>query len=391
MSLSKVKLYAKDGIFYSRLEELLKIAEYIELALPALKDILVERYLFELKNPENRLRSIYLEGHAGIGKSQLVRQVAEAVSQAIKEPVQCQVLNLQFCERPDFMGLPRIDENGNTVYARPSFLPKEGLGILFLDEANRVDPDIQSGMLTLLEDRCVNGHEIGKSWMIILAGNPESAGDGSRYKVNEFDLALQDRIATVKVTGNVPDLIKFLEKKYSNHILLKFLDYFPDFISFDGQGCSPRSFEYAMRSTIGINDIKNPIFYRNISIELGSHSATHIIGVLESGFIPTIKNVLEKDPRVYSFLTDNGNRQDVLLSLIDQIYKFITVSAEKNTKLNPDEVSAVIEFLMLTQDEHRIALFEKIRGSKYSVYFGQYFLKNTRLAEVLYAKRATAS
>lgn len=27
-------------------------------------------------------------------------------------------------------------------------------------------------MLTLLEDRNINGYELGKGWMIILAGNP---------------------------------------------------------------------------------------------------------------------------------------------------------------------------------------------------------------------------
>lgn len=80
-----------------------------------------------------------------------------------------------------------------------------------------------------------------------------------------------------------------------------------------------------------------------------------------------------------------------MLSLIDQIYNFIAANVDKEIQLNLDDVSAIVEFLMLVQNEHRVALFEKIRGSKYSVYFGKYFLKNTRLAEVLYAKRATAS
>ena len=369
----------------------LRSTDCMELTLMELKNILVERYLFEIKNPEQRLRPIYLEGHAGIGKTQIIRQVAAAISEIMKESVQCQVLNLQFCERPDFMGLPHIDQNGYTAFARPKFLPKDGLGILFLDEANRVDPDIQSGMLTLLEDKNINGHEIGKSWMIILAGNPNISVGGNRYKVGDFDLALQDRISKIKVTGSIPDLMRYLENKYSKHLLLKFLDNFPEFVSFDGSGCSPRSFEYAMRSTVGISDFKTEAFLRNISIELGPQAATHILSVLESGFTPNLKNILEKDPRVYEFLNNHGNRQDVLLSLIDQIYNFITINAEKNNQIDRDQVSAVIEFLMMTQDEHRIALFEKIRGSIYSVYFGQNFLKNTRLAEVLYAKRASAS
>jgi hypothetical protein len=179
--------------------------------------------------------------------------------------------------------------------------------------------------------------------------------------------------------------------KYTNHILLKFLEYCPEFISFDGQGCSPRSFEYALRSTLSINEINDPIFLRNLAIELGPHSAVHILKILSSGYIPTLKNILRRDPKVFEYLDKNFERQDVLLSVIDQIYNFITGNADKNVNLKSDDVSAIVEFLMMVQNEHRVALFEKIRGSKYSVYFGKYFLKNTRLAEVLYVKRATAA
>lgn len=63
----------------------------------------------------------------------------------------------------------------------------------------------------------------------------------------------------------------------------------------------------------------------------------------------------------------------------------------QGTPIHVDSVSAIVEFLMLVQNEYRLALFERIRGSKYSVYFGENFLKNTRLAETLYAKRATAA
>lgn len=34
-----------------------------------IKDLLVERFLRQLKHPEARLRPIYLEGHSGIGKT----------------------------------------------------------------------------------------------------------------------------------------------------------------------------------------------------------------------------------------------------------------------------------------------------------------------------------
>lgn len=363
----------------------------LEIGLHEVKDILIERFLFQLTNPKDKLRPIYLEGHAGIGKTQVIHQVTAQLSRQLRKPVHCQTLNLQFCERPDFMGLPRIDADGDTVFARPKILPKEGLGILFLDEANRVDSDIQSGMLTLLEDRNINGHQIGSDWMIVLAGNPGAAAGGSQYKVGDFDFALQDRIATVRVTGNIEDLTQYLRTKYPGHPLLHILEYSPDFISFDGQGCSPRSFEYALRATLGLSDLKDKSILRQLALELGPAAASHILRLLGTGYVPTIKGVLKRDPKVYQFLDSNPDRQDVLHTLIDQIYGYIVANANKNEPIQVDDVSAIVEFLMLVQNEHRLALFEKIRGSKYSVYFGQHFLKNTRLAEVLYAKRAIAA
>lgn len=369
----------------------MKTHDTLEIGLQEVKTILVERYLFQLKNPSHRLRPLYLEGHAGIGKTQVIHQVAAMLTEQLKKPVRCQTLNLQFCERPDFMGLPCINAEGDTIFARPKILPKDGMGILFLDEANRVDSDIQSGMLTLLEDRNINGHQIGTEWMIVLAGNPGGPGNDSQYQVGDFDFALQDRIAKVRVTGNIDDLIQFLRSKYPAHPLLNILECSPDFISFDGQGCSPRSFEYALRATLGHSNPKDKNFTLQLGLELGPAAASHILRLLENGYVPSLKGILQRNPKVYQFIDSNLDRQDVLHSLIDQIYGFIVANAEKKTPIQVEEVSAIVEFLMLVQNEHRLALFEKIRGSKYSAFFGQYFLKNTRLAEVLYAKRAIAA
>ena len=67
-------------------------------------------------------RSVLLEGPTGIGKSEIVRQVAERLGIATV------VLDLSLLEPPDLVGLPRI-ENDRTVYALPRVLPESGAGI----------------------------------------------------------------------------------------------------------------------------------------------------------------------------------------------------------------------------------------------------------------------
>ncbi|MBK7962458.1 MAG: hypothetical protein IPK04_15480 [Bdellovibrionales bacterium] len=76
--------------------------------------------------------------------------------------------------------------------------------------------------------------------------------------------------------------------------------------------------------------------------------------------MPTIKGVLKRDPKVYQFLDSNPDRQDVLHTLIDQIYGYIVANANKNEPIQVDDVSAIVEFLMLVQNEHRLALLKKL-------------------------------
>lgn len=290
------------------------------LTIKAISNLLVKRFLQQIEDSTSLLRPLYIEGHAGIGKTQNMKDVCSRLSIQIGQEVNLQTLNLQFCERPDFMWLPYVDEKKITKFARPSFLPLEGYGILFLDEANRVDSDIQSGMLTLLEDRNINGHKLGRNWMIVLAGNPSGTEAGIHYNVNSFDRALSDRVAKVSATGSIDDLKEYLHLKYPGHFLLPVLDYIPDVISFNGEECSPRSFEYALKATKGCPGIEDSYFKQTLGIELGDNTANQIVAVLQSGYVPTLRAVLTNDKNVLKFIQDNPHRNDVLINLIDQVF-----------------------------------------------------------------------
>jgi MoxR-like ATPase len=91
-------------------------------------------------------RAVLLEGPTGIGKSEIVRQVADRLGVATV------VLDLSLLEPPDLVGLPVIHE-GRTTYALPSILPQAGAGILMLEELNRAERYIQQPALQLLTAR----------------------------------------------------------------------------------------------------------------------------------------------------------------------------------------------------------------------------------------------
>lgn len=136
-------------------------------------------------------RPVLLEGSTGIGKSELVAQVAKKLG------IQCTVLDLSLLEPPDLVGLPVIEE-GRTRYALPRFLPQAGAGILMLEELNRAERYIQQPALQLLTARALHEYVLPEGWACFAAINPET-GD---YQVTPLDAALRARFLQVPVRAD---------------------------------------------------------------------------------------------------------------------------------------------------------------------------------------------
>lgn len=137
-------------------------------------------------------RSALLEGPTGIGKSELVRQVATSLG------IGFTVLDLSLLEPPDLVGLPVVT-GGRTAYATPSALPVGGAGILLLEELNRADRSVQQPALQLLTARRLHEYELPTGWVAFAAINPE---DGE-YQVTPLDPALRSRFLVLKVRADV--------------------------------------------------------------------------------------------------------------------------------------------------------------------------------------------
>lgn len=173
-------------------------------------------------------------GHRGVGKSSLVRELAnegiQVTDPKTNETVSVPIGFIDFrcgqIEASDLRGLPdKVD--GRTVYLPPADLPigdrtalsiKEELdaikdpeqrrirreelqvhydeGILFLDEANRGQDDVMQAVFQLIQDRRIGQYILPRGWRIVLAGN-HMQGD---YNTNNFtDAAFLDRMGHVKL------------------------------------------------------------------------------------------------------------------------------------------------------------------------------------------------
>jgi hypothetical protein len=136
-------------------------------------------------------RPVLLEGPTGIGKSEIVKKLA------VRLGIAHVVLDLSLLEPPDLVGLPVI-ENGRTRYALPDILPRDGAGILMLEELNRAERYIQQPALQLLSARRLHGYELPPGYACFAAINPESDG----YQVTPLDKALRARFLSLPVRAD---------------------------------------------------------------------------------------------------------------------------------------------------------------------------------------------
>ena len=113
---------------------------------------------------------VFLWGAPGVGKSQVVAQVAEERNLALRD------IRAVLLDPVDLRGLPRITAEGLSVWCPPGFLPGANdpeEGILFLDELNAAPPLVQAACYQLILDRRIGEYKLPDGWSIIAAGNRE--------------------------------------------------------------------------------------------------------------------------------------------------------------------------------------------------------------------------
>jgi len=188
---------------------------------PLVKDVL--RLAYRARRP------VLLEGPTGIGKSEIVAQVAADLG------IGRVVLDLSLLEPPDLVGLPIIAD-GRTRYAAPSILPLDGDGILLLEELNRAERYIQQPALQLLTGRRLHEYELPPGWLACAAINPE---DGD-YQVTPLDPALRSRFLNLVVRADRDAWLLWAGENGVHAAVLDLARRHPRFL----EGVPPRTWTY---------------------------------------------------------------------------------------------------------------------------------------------------
>ncbi len=184
--------------------------------------------------------STMIWGPPGIGKSSIVAQTAAARGLAFSD------VRLSQLAPTDLRGLP-VAENGMARWYPPEFLPREGKGILFLDELNLAPPVIQGVAQQLVLDRHMGSYQVPEGWYIWAAGNRKE----DRAAVFDMPAPLANRFLHLHVE---PDMDSFRMYAWSAGLhehIIAFLSYRPSLLHKpdpqEPAWPAPRSWEMASR------------------------------------------------------------------------------------------------------------------------------------------------
>jgi MoxR-like ATPase len=281
----------------------------------------VRKYLriaYEQKKP------IFLWGKPGIGKSSAVKDFAVEMEKELGEPFPCDDhVRLSMMDPVDIGGLP-IVENGMMGRVYPAWLPREGKGILFLDEMNKGLPSTQNAAYQLVLDRMLGDAKMADGWMIVAAGNRSI----DKVTVYDMDSALQNRFP-MHIEVDAPtakELMQYFEEKgkFNPHVF-GFLEFKPTRVwHFDEQTtdpawASPRSWEFCIDLLEATKDIKDKGERMSTMRDIAVASVGDVVGRELYGFIQLseqvdVRSILEHPEKFQEI-----DRPDIRHSVISEV------------------------------------------------------------------------
>jgi hypothetical protein len=220
-----------------------------------------------------------LWGTRGVGKSSIVRQVADHFDVPLVD------LRLTTIEPVDIRGAIYADDDlAKTVWFPPEFLPSpdQPNGILFLDELTAADQRLQISAYSLILDRRVGHYHLPDGWQVVAAGNASFHG----AVCHDMGTALADRMFHFNVQTVIDAFLAHAMAMDFAPEIMAYLKVRPDKLD-DTQsqlandhliGASPRGWEdisNVLKS--GLSESAKRIFVQG---RIGAANAAEFFGVL---------------------------------------------------------------------------------------------------------------
>lgn len=180
--------------------------------------------------PAESQRPVFLMGPPGIGKTAVMKQVADELGVGLVS------YSMTHHTRQSALGLPLIVKKtyGGREYEVSEYTMSEIIasvydmmeesgvkeGILFLDEINCVSETLTPTMLQFLQFKTFGRHKVPDGWLVVTAGNPPEYNRSAR----EFDIVTWDRLKRIDIEPDYTAWKEYALKKGVHASVLTYLD-----------------------------------------------------------------------------------------------------------------------------------------------------------------------
>lgn len=314
----------------------------------------------------------FVWGHAGIGKSSLVKQYAEENGMKFFPFY----LGTQ-SDLGDILGLAEFVDNGDgsksTAFAIPKWMndtikycndnPDSG-AIIFLDEFNRARKDILNGMFSLALDKTFHTVKLPKNCHVIAAGNPPT----DEYFTTDVDeTALMARFVHIKLEPTLQEWIEYAKGEDMEKTLVEFIRNQPELLEEQR-----KEFKLPVKVDRRAWSRLDKLFNLETPHNLLEQLMQGIIGLertvayqqfLKDADKPlTAEEVLTGKKR--NLLEKWGNPNDVVASLLnltcDNVNDHVVKLTETKTNLTKDEKNYLMDFLEMIPKDISFPLITKL-------------------------------
>ncbi len=183
--------------------------------------------------PSIRQRPMLLMGPPGIGKTQIMQQIAQEcniglVAYTITHHTRQSAVGLPFIKEKTFAGKSySVTEYtmSEIIYSIYQYMEESGKkeGILFIDEINCVSETLAPTMLQFLQCKTFGNQAVPEGWIIVAAGNPPEYN----RSVHDFDFVTLDRVRKLDIEADLDVFKGYARAKHLHPFILSYLELRP--------------------------------------------------------------------------------------------------------------------------------------------------------------------
>lgn len=322
--------------------------------------------------------SVLVRGRHGIGKSHIVRQLAEEFKKELglervpttladgQDPFLIDIRLSQMTEG-DVIGLLEL-RDGVSRFAPPEWFMSacKSPKIIFLDELNRASPEVMQAAFQIVLDFELNGHRLHDDTRVYAAVNPDKGG----YIVNNFDPALLDRFVVVDLE---PTCEEWLEWAADNVIvqIRDFIHHNRDFLESEKEAAPgaviPSRRSWALLSDAiahaGLNECyeKNALFYALALTRVGAEASIKLQDhVTRMDRLYTADDILDRWDEIKDKIDSLGvERWNILIDKLCERSKKASEKDDSNEWTDAQCENAG-KFMVTLPPEHMIHFWTKL-------------------------------